>query len=603
MDQGSYTFYHESRSTSHGAALTFRFLGPDPVEEQLHQLLAGIAAGKAPRDIEARHVDVKEEPGRRGPDGTVEPGQPQNEDAAQHLTGEMACFSNTPGGGALVVGIEDGGERIGTALDAEWLRHRIYEISDRRLTVDVGDLDFEGTRLLVLRVPEAVEPVRHRGRIRWRVGDHCEEVDAATWLSGRLHRSGFDWSAQPSGHSTGDIRADAVEIARRSLRQATGDAAAQDLAASTGPDLLRRLNVVTADDMLTNAGALLFVTTPEPAIDYIRRDHPGGDSTNRVRTPGPLVSQLAEVETAAQTANRVVHLGSGLVKSQVRALPSSAVREAIVNGVTHRDWASPQPTTVEHVGDTLTVTSPGGFVGGVSPGNIITHPSAPRYRSLAEALAGLRLAEREGIGVDRMMADMLALGHPPLVIAEMDGPSVRAALLGGDPDADWMEFLAGVHPGTFARDVDMLLLMDHLVRHGWVDPDRAAPVVQRSAAEAHASLRRVADARWDRRPVVVEVAGVPAGTPPAWRLSDAVRERLGPRLAPVVSPAGRAEMILAWAQARGRVSSTEVSDMAGIAVNYAGKLLMALEGEGRLEPGREIRMGRGFFYRPTDMSG
>ena len=48
------------------------------------------------------------------------------------------------------------------------------------------------------------------------------------------------------------------------------------------------------------------------------------------------------------------------------------------------------------------MTSPGGFIGGVMPSNIISHPAVPRYRSLAEALARLRLAEREGIGAEEV---------------------------------------------------------------------------------------------------------------------------------------------------------------------------------------------------------
>lgn len=58
-------------------------------------------------------------------------------------------------------------------------------------------------------------------------------------------------------------------------------------------------------------------------------------------------------------------------------------------------------------------------------------------------------------------------------------------------------------------------------------------------------------------------------------------------------------MILEWARARGRVSSTEVADLAGVAQNYAGKLLTELERQGHLEPGRPNRSGRGFFYRPV----
>ncbi|WP_157574803.1 ATP-binding protein [Jiangella muralis] len=577
--------------------MSFHFLGPDPVEAQLQRVLDGLSAGRAPRDIELLNVDVKEEPGRRGHGGTVLPGRPENEEAARYLVGELSCIANTPGAGALILGIADDGRRIGTELNEEWLRHRIFQLSDRRLTVDIRVGDLAGTRLLILRPPEAVEPIRSNGRIHWRVADHCVEVDAATWMAGRLHRGGFDWSAQQSGFRLDDVQPSAVEVARRFLGQAGSDPAAADLAAATDSDLLRRLNVVDGDGRLTNAGALLFVRTNAPAIDYMRRDHPGGDSTIRIRRDGPLLSQLAEVETAAAAANALVQIPDGLVRGQVRRLPQSAVREAIVNGVIHRDWSTDAPVVVEHVGDTLTVTSPGGFIAGITPENIITHPSAPRYRALAEAAASLRLAEREGIGVDRMVAAMLALGHERPEISELPGPYVRAVLLGGPPDEFWIEFLADISPKTLARDVDLLLMLDHLCRHGWIDSRRAAPVIQRGEAEARAAIGRLAEAAFVGR-LVTEVAGVPVGEPAAWRLSDLVRDTLEYRLGYRQGEA-RQRMILEWARARGRVSSTEIADLAGVAQNYAGKLLTELERQGQLEPGRPNRSGRGFFYRPV----
>lgn len=578
--------------------MSFQFLGPDPVESQLQRVLDGLATGSAPRDIELLNVDIKEEPGRRGPDGSILPAVAENEIAARYLAEELACMANTPGAGALVLGVADDGRRIGTALNEEWLRHRIFELSDRRLTVDIRAGDLDGTRLLVLRPPEAVEPIRWNGRIRWRVADHCVDVDAATWMAGRLHRGGFDWSAQRSGYRLDDVQASAVEVARRFLGQAGSDPAAVDLVAATDNDLLRRLNVVDGDDTLTNAGALLFVTTRTPAIDYIRRDHPGGDSTVRIRRDGPLLSQIAEVDTASAASNALVQIPEGLVRGQVRRLPQSAVREAVVNGVIHRDWSTDAPVVVEHVGDTLTVTSPGGFIAGITPENIITHPSAPRYRALAEATASLRLAEREGVGVDRMVAAMLALGHQPPDISELPGPYVRAVLLGGRPDLQWTGFLAACSPSTLPRDVDLLLLIDHLCRHGWIDTARAAPLIQRREAEARASIGRLAEAALANRPVVTLVAGVPEGTPPAWRLTDTTRDRLVHRL-PFLQGTGRQQMILEWARARGRVSSTEAADLSGVAQNYAGKLLTDLERQGHLEPGRANRSGRGFFYRPA----
>jgi ATP-dependent DNA helicase RecG len=76
-----------------------------------------------PDAIEREQIDFKEEAGRRGPGGTLTVGDQHNEEAARHLANEVACMANTPGGGAIVVGVEDrNGRLLGAALDAEWLR-------------------------------------------------------------------------------------------------------------------------------------------------------------------------------------------------------------------------------------------------------------------------------------------------------------------------------------------------------------------------------------------------------------------------------------------------------------------------------------------------
>ena len=89
------------------------FLGLDPVEAQVQAVLERLAAGHPPGQIERRQVDVKEEPGRRGPGGRVVVGSDRNESAARYLAGEMACMANSPGGGAVILGVADDGTRIG----------------------------------------------------------------------------------------------------------------------------------------------------------------------------------------------------------------------------------------------------------------------------------------------------------------------------------------------------------------------------------------------------------------------------------------------------------------------------------------------------------
>lgn len=580
--------------------MTFTFLGPDPLEGQLATVLGRLSEGEPPRRIEVAAVDVKEEPGRRGPRGAVLPGTSENDEAARYLADEMACFANTPGGGAIILGIADDGTRIGTDLDPQWLRHRIWELTERRLTVDVREGTLGDTRLLVLTTHEAIEPIRHNGRIRWRVDANCVDVDPTSWHAGRLQRTGADWSGQASGHRLADARPVALEIARRYLAADVGSGnELGGLVDATDPDFLRRLNLVTAEGFLTNAGSLLFVATPHPGADYIRREVPGADSTQRVMSAGPLIEQIYAIERASEASNRIVHAPQGFAHGQLRAIPERAIREAIVNGLIHRDWLSAEPTTIEHIGDSLSVTSPGGFIGGVSATNIITHPAVPRYRSLATAAAALRLCEREGVGVDRMVRDMLAIGRGAPEIGEIAGPYVRVSLVGGDPDSQMTGLLADLDPSRAAQDVDLLLLIEHLSRRGWIDTERAAPLLQRNTAETEAAIGRLEIARAAGEPVIVPVRGVPPDRPTAHRLSDPVRARLATRLPAIAAPGAREGVILSWARARGRVSSTEVADLVGVSVPYAGQLLGGMEDDGALRPGRAQRLGRGFFYVPV----
>ena len=583
--------------------MALEVLGRDPIDVLVERALRRLSKGEPPGRIETQRVDVKEEPGRRGPRGVVLPGERTNEKAADYLAEEMACMANTPGGGALIVGIADDGTRIGTRLDPERLRHRIWELTSRQLTVSARAANLDGCRVLILTCVEALHPVRYGGKLRWRVGANCVEVDPVVWQSRLLERIGFDWSDQPSGRTLNDVSPAACEVARRYLRESDGGEAGTNLVDATDADLLRRLNLVRDSQHLTNAGSLLFVETPWSGVDYVRRDMPGGDSTLRIEGAGPLLTQVHEVEQAGKVSNRVTHTAEGFAHGRIRAIPARTLREAIVNGVVHRDWLSPQPTTIEHVGDTLTVTSPGGFLGGVTPDNIITHPAVPRYRSLSEAMAALGLAEREGIGVDRMVRDMLAIGRPAPAISEIDGPYVRVVLLGGDPDAVIIALVAALTPAR-TGSVDSLLLIEHLTRHGWVDADTAVPVLQRSSrTEAEEAIRRLADAHLDLGDsvsVIAQVQGIPPHHSRAFRLSDTTQRRLAHRLTPLRTPEGREALILDWSRARGRVSSTEAADLTGLSKVSAGKILAGLADAGHLEGSRPKRKGRGFFYVPVN---
>jgi predicted HTH transcriptional regulator len=55
-----------------------------------------------------------------------------------------------------------------------------------------------------------------------------------------------------------------------------------------------------------------------------------------------------------------------------------------------------------------------------------------RHPALADVFRALGLVEKQGLGVDRMYREMVALGHRPPVIVEDPGPRVRTRLVGGE---------------------------------------------------------------------------------------------------------------------------------------------------------------------------
>lgn len=574
-------------------------LGRDLVSFEVQRVLDGLARGDVDLS-ESVHVDLKEEAGRRARGGEILPGTPRNEAAAEQLTFEAACMANSDGGGALVVGVADDRSLIGTALETEWLRARIYDLTDRRLTVDAHDVRVAGVRLLVVRSPQAIEPIRFRGRITWRVDDRCVEVDPSTWHARRMTRERYDWSEQSSQVDPREVRPQALAIARRHLRDSQ-EQHAIELASVSDPEMLRRLNVVTQDGYLTNAGALAFVGRELPALDYVRRTVPAGDSRRRVRVGGrSLLEEVDEVESVIDAFNEERHVRRGLVIGRLRELPPAAIREAIINGVVHRDWASAAPTVVEHVGRTVVVSSPGGFIGGVNESNIITHPSQARNRALAELFAALRVAEREGVGVDRMVRDMIAVGYPPPSIVETSGPYVRASLMGDSLDEAWIRFLSRLQPDDARGSLTVLILLRRLVDAGWFDVTTAAPLLQLNEAETAASIRSFLGVEIDGAPLAEPVAGIPSGASPAWALSAPARAALAAEdeaIGWLRSPRGREAVALDWAQHRGRISTTELGSIVGAHPSAMSRVLQRLEEAGHLRPNRATRTGRGFFYQ------
>ena len=486
--------------------------------------LAKLASGLLPDAIEREKIDFKEEAGRRGPGGTLNVGSPHNEDAARHLANEVACMANTPGGGAIVVGVEDrGGQLLGAALDAEWLRHRVY--GHVGVAPAIAERSIQGIRLLVLYIAQASEPIEDvSGRIRWRTGGHCTPVDRAEWWLSRQLHAGYDQMAVATRRAESDVAPGAVVAAQRYLAswaKERGTDADGDVGRQSPRELLTSLGVLYPDGRLSSAGALMFCPSDRTYIALSVLDVEGGELLAAPRDLAGL-SLLEQIEWAdgrLDTLNTSLRITAepGFARPSVRGLPPGAVREAVLNGVVHRDWMQHDPVEVTWIGEdsALQVVSPGGFTGGVTAANVLTQRHA-RYPALADLCRALHLVEKQGLGVDRMYRDMVVLGHRPPMIVEEAGPRVRTRLVGGLPVVPMVDLMSTVRPEPRQRDVRVALIIHTLLHQPFTTASRLTGVLQREIPEVEEALDTAADCLTGAEPLLVRYKDV-------WTLSwDAV---------------------------------------------------------------------------------
>ncbi len=544
------------------------------LQKVVQDLVGAEQDGHLPPLKEREDLDFKEEAGRRVR-GQLEPGQSQNQEAATKLADEVACLANTRGGGVLILGVEDGTGRIlGTALDREWLRQAIHRAVDVAPYIEAHRV--AGQRILAIYVAESPTVVEDTSdRIRWRVGDRCVPVDRSEWWIHRQEALNVDVMAAESSASPAAITPGAWKL----------------LTAQLSPEgeplderqTLQRIGVLRGEH-LSIAGELLLTPAGRVLVELTLLDIQGGQVTNRVQPAADesLLEQLERVQAALDIANDHVTLERGFTHRSVRRVPRSAAREAILNGLIHRDWGSPEPTQVRwfDVDSILEVRSPGAFTGGVTSENILAERHA-RYPALADAFRALGMVEKEGLGVDRMFQAMIVLGHRVPSIVETAGPHVEATLVGGEPVRGVVEFVDAIRPVERQRDPRLALILDHLFHHAFIDVPTAARILHRDRQGAEVALRIATQTSVKGEALVVPYEDVWVLSPAARGLiahleaADPLRQffRYGS-----TAPQNLHRIVDEWFTTHSTMRTRDLAQLGGVSRNTAQKALNELEG-------------------------
>ena len=125
----------------------------------------------------------------------------------------------------------------------------------------------------------------------------------------------------------------------------------------------------------------------------------------------PLLAVIEKLIQHLEAWNPSRELEMGIFRLLAPDFSKRALREAIVNAFSHRDYTRLGRVRVAVTDEGLTVANPGGFIEGISTDNLLTAEPHGRNPLLADALKRVGLAEKTGRGIDRIYEGSLIYGR------------------------------------------------------------------------------------------------------------------------------------------------------------------------------------------------
>ena len=338
--------------------------------------------------------------------------QYQFKEAKQRFdSGEAArccCALANCGGGRLVFGITDKRPRkvVGSAAFDQPERTRKGLIDKLKVMVDFHLLYSEdGKRVLVFEVASRPLglPVQVDGVAWWYEGDSL--IPMPEEIRRRIYdETGIDFSGTicPAARIT-DLDDAAIEAFRTTWIEKSGN---KRLASLPAEQLLHDCEAIT-DEGITYAALILFgkkaalgkyLPQSEIIFEY-RSSNASGPANQREEFRAGFFTCHDRLWELINLRNDIQHYQEGFFIFDIPTFNESAVREAILNAVSHRNYQLAGSVFIRQYPDKLVVESPGGFPNGISLDNILDR-QVPRNRRIAEILALCGLVERSGQGMN-----------------------------------------------------------------------------------------------------------------------------------------------------------------------------------------------------------
>lgn len=374
-------------------------------------------------------------------EGVIATGEGQNTEfkkKGRNLQDEMVAFANAEGG-KIIIGIDDKGERVG--IDEAKINDEKSKIIDQIRDCE-PDLEYEIEQiedLLIIHIEELDDICKAPSGFYFRQGASSEKLsrDEILTLAQDRGEISFDEATNEDFQFPDDFD---QESFMNFYEVASVDDRFEDVPL---PEALKGLKIGKFEDgdfKFTNAGVLMFAENPIRFFPHAKINVGVYNSENKAdlaeskQIEGPLVSQVVQAVNFVTENTGTITTFENIQREEKPKYPKPVLREAIVNAVTHRDYANKtKAVQIDIFPNKIDITSPGGLLEGLDIEDLEgeTYWRNPR---IADLMSKAGMAEEMGTGIPRMKKLMRERGLKEPVLSNNGSFKVELKGTEGLPD-------------------------------------------------------------------------------------------------------------------------------------------------------------------------
>jgi ATP-dependent DNA helicase RecG len=315
-----------------------------------------------------------------------------------------------------------------------------------RLRIDAEEINHPDGRVLIFHVPSRPigMPVHYGVRYFMRSGGNLTPM-LPDMLKRIFDEAGPDYTAEICPRARlDDLLPESIEEFRNRWVQKSKN---EKLRALSVEQLLSDAELIVPDGM-TYAALILFgkrealgrhLAQAEVIFEY-RSSEATGPAQYRHEFRQGFFSFYEELWKLVNLRNDRQHFQDGLFMWDILTFNEGAVREAILNAVSHRDYRMGGSVFIRQYPRRLEIVSPGGLPPGITTENILWE-QAPRNRRIAEIFGRCGLVERSGQGMNRIYEACIRESKPKPDFTHTDTYHVWLTLNGEVQHPEFLRFL------------------------------------------------------------------------------------------------------------------------------------------------------------------